>query len=222
MYKMYLSHTIDSQTPTYGNRNKFVIEKKSSIENGDAANDSHISTTTHIGTHIDMPYHFFEEGQTIKDFEADFFEFTKVLFVDFEPKNIVIKDDLISILEKTIDKKTFDMLVVKTGIESKRGEDIFWEKNYGFHPNIATYLNNSFPNIRVVGFDSISISSFANRILGREAHRAFLNPKKPILLLEDMHLKHINNDIKINHITIAPLRIDSCDGLPCTVIAEVE
>jgi len=39
------------------------------------------------------------------------------------------------------------------------------------------------------GFDSISVSSFQNRMVGREAHRAFLDPKAPILLLEDIDLR---------------------------------
>ncbi len=79
---IYLSYTLNRNTPTYGDRNRFKIDKKSSIKRGDIANDSFLSTTVHIGTHIDMPYHFFEDGETIEDFPANFWNFSsgEVLF----------------------------------------------------------------------------------------------------------------------------------------------
>jgi len=219
---IYLSYLLDEYTPTYGNRNKFICEKKSDISKGNLANDSSINTTVHIGTHIDMPYHFFEEGQTIEDFDIDFFSFNNVLFIDFIPENIIIKDDLIEKLQVVNDKDKYDILIVKTGICDKRNSEKFWESNYGFDSSIAEYLRTYFKNIRVIGFDSISVSSFTNRMLGRESHKAFLDPKHPILLLEDMDLTKIDKNTKLEKVTIAPLRIAKCDGLPCTVIAEIK
>ncbi len=218
---IYLSYILDENTPTYGNRNRFICEKKSDISKGNVANDSTISTTVHVGTHIDMPYHFFEGGQTIENFDASYFRFTNVLFIDILPKDIIVKDDLIALLKTQTNKNSYDMLVVKTGICHKRDNNEFWQTNYGFDPSIAEYLRMEYPNIRVIGFDSISVSSFANRILGKESHRSFLNPKQPILLVEDMDLTHLKKDSKIDKIDIAPLRIAQCDGLPCTIIAEV-
>lgn len=218
---MYLSHVLDENTPTYGNRNKFVCEKKSDISKGDIANDSSINSTVHIGTHVDMPYHFFEDGQTIEDFDIDYFRFNNVLFIDMIPDDLIVKDDLITLLKKQANKDSYDILIVKTGICHKRNSKDFWQTNYGFDLSIAEYLRLNFPNIRVIGFDSISVSSFTNRMLGRESHKAFLNPKQPILLLEDMDLTNLNKDSKILKLEIAPLRIAKCDGLPCTIIAEV-
>ena len=96
---IFLSHILDENTPSYGSRNKFLIEKKSDIQKGDVANDSFIKTTVHIGTHIDMPYHFFENGQTIENFDADFWIFSKVeiLFLDLkiDKEKLIIRDELI-------------------------------------------------------------------------------------------------------------------------------
>ena len=222
-YKLqYLSYILDSNTPTYGNRNQFICEKKSNISNGDVANDSIINTTVHIGTHLDMPYHFFENGQTIEDFDIDFFQFENVLFFDINPTSLIVNMELIQELEQVVDKSRYELLIVKTGICHKRSQDDFWDKNYGFDPSLAEYFRSKFPNIRVFGFDSISVSSFQERMLGREAHKAFLDPKKPILLLEDMDLTPLNHKTIIKKVTIAPMRIAKCDGLPCTVIGEIE
>lgn len=212
----YLSHTINKSTPTYGNRNEFIIEKKSDISNGDIANDSYFTTTSHIGTHIDMPYHFYENGQTIEDYDADFWIFKKPLFIEVNQNELIIKDKLIDVLNKIADNE-YDILIVKTGICNLRSEENFWKKNYGFHPKIYNILIEKFPSIRMFGFDSISVSSLSNRTLGRESHRTFLNPKKPILLLEDMKLDEINELTKFDKIIVSPLRIERCDGLPCTI-----
>lgn len=218
---IYLSYILDKNTPTYGNRNKFEQFKKSDISCGDIANDTTISTTVHIGTHIDMPYHFYEEGQIIENFDANFWVFKNPLIIKIQPRDLIIKDELIDVLKNKNSKLSYDILIVKTGICHRRDSDEFWQNNFGFHPDIYEYLIQDFPNIRVFGFDSISASSFSNREVGRESHKKFLNPKKPILLLEDMDLKEIYNNTKLKEVIISPLRISKCDGLPCTVFGVI-
>lgn len=227
---IFLSYILDKNTPTYGNRNQFVVEKKSAISKGDIANDSLISTTVHIGTHIDMPYHFYENGQTIEEFPADFWIFSKkeILFLELRMENgeLIIKDELIEQLENVKNNSQFSilnsqLLIVKTGICHKRDKKDFWDQNYGFHPDTYDYLVENFPNIRIFGFDSISVSSFQERMIGREAHTRFLNPKQPILLLEDMDLRYVDENTNFEEIIIAPLRIEKCDGLPCTIIGKI-
>ena len=218
---VFLSYILDEKTPTYGNRNSFVQVKKSDISKGDVANDTSISTTVHIGTHIDMPYHFYANGQTIEDFDADFWRFKKPLFIEIEQKELIIKERLITILQSIINDN-YDLLIVKTGICYKRENEKFWSHNFGFHPDIYNVLIEKFPTIRLFGFDSISVSSIKNRIVGREAHKRFLNPQHPILLLEDMDLREVTQDTKFKEILVSPLRISECDGLPCTVFGVID
>ena len=70
--------------------------------------------------------------------------------------------------------------------------------------------------------DSISISSLNEPKEGREVHRAFLDPCRPILILEDMHLQHISSKMDLQEVIVAPFRIAEVDGMPCSVIAMVE
>lgn len=217
----FLSYILDENTPTYGNRNKFNIEKKSAISEGEIANDSSIETTVHIGTHIDMPYHFYEDGQTIENYDADFWLFTKPLIVEVLQEELIIKEKLINKLD-AVEDKGFDILLVKTGICNRRESKEFWDKNYGFHPDVYDYIVKKYASVRVLGFDSISVSSIQDRTLGREAHKGFLNPCNPILLLEDMDLRDIDKNTTCREIIIAPLRIANCDGLPCTVLAKID
>jgi arylformamidase len=218
---IFLSYILDKNTPTYGNRSRFKQIKESDMSQGDIANDTSISTTVHIGTHIDMPYHFYSDGKTVGDFDADFWVFEKPLIVDIKQDELIINKQLINKLDNIKDGD-YDILIVKTGICNVRTKKQFWNDNYGFHPDIYNYIARRFTKIRVFGFDTISVSSFQNRIIGREAHKYFLNPKNPILLLEDMDLRNINEKTKLTKIIVSPLRISNCDGLPCTVFASID
>ena len=58
-----LSHIITNNAPSYGDRDKFRSIINSSITNGSSANTSKWNfTNNHIGTHIDVPRHFCDEG----------------------------------------------------------------------------------------------------------------------------------------------------------------
>jgi len=212
----FLSHFINQNTPLYGNRGEIKIERISSILNGNVANNTILSSTLHLGTHIDMPYHFFEDGQKLKKFPAEFWVFTKPLIIEIKPKNLIIKDELIQKLKDYRDE--YDLLIVKTGICNIRNSEKFWSENFGFAPELADYIRENFSKIRVFGFDSISVSSFSDRMSGREAHKAFLNPKQPLILLEDMNLLEVDENLKFEKIVVAPLLVEDSDGLPCTVL----
>jgi len=73
--------------------------------------------------------------------------------------------------------------------------------------------------LKEVGIDWISISSYQNRLVGRNAHRAFLDPKgrnSPIAIIEDMDLS--GNLSKLKQLFVFPLRLKSLDSAPCTAI----
>lgn len=216
---VFLSHSLAANTPSYGDKEKFDSVLQSNISNGDSSNQTKITMSVHLGTHIDFPKHFFLDGQNCEDFDASFFVFQKPLFLRVEPQGGVICDELICNLD-AIDDDGYDILLVETLSWKFRNEEKYWSSNYGFAPQVADFLRKKFPAIRVFGFDSISVSSFTNRAIGREAHRSFLDPKSPILLLEDMDFSTLNGGV-LKSVTVAPLRIGGADGAPCTVIGEV-
>jgi kynurenine formamidase len=217
----YLSHILDNDTPTYGNEYNISITFSHDMQKGAIANESSILTTTHIGTHIDLPYHFFKEGQTIEAYDASFWIFEHPLVIEINQEKEIIKDELIHALEQYKHQKNIDFIMVKTGIEKIRKNKKFWAENPGFDPDLYNYLVDTFPKVRAFGFDSISLSSYKHPLVGRKAHQAFLNPAYPIIVIEDMHLSEISTSENILQVIIAPLRISKCDGMPCTVIAAI-
>ncbi len=219
---IYLSHTLTTETPSYGNRMAFQIEKVRSMCCGDSTNESIIHMATHMGTHIDFPLHFYKHGQSINDYPASFWFFSHPIFISIEPHEKIIYQEIVSKLND-INKNELmlcDILIVKTGIGQHRHKEKFWEDNYGFSPELYSFFKSTLPSLKIFGFDNISLSSFQHREVGKEAHLRFLNPASPILILEDMKLDEIETDLPLENIMVSPLRIENCDGAPCLVIGK--
>ena len=194
------------------------MTRTTDIAAGDPATSSKIACSVHMGTHVDLPAHFHGNGQTVEAFSPDFWFFSSPLLLEIEPQGVIVRDELISLLECSGDH---DLLLVKTGMGRLRHTETYWRENTGFHPDVCDAIRRCLPSVRMFGFDSISVSSFTDRSLGREAHRKFLNPSSPILLLEDMDLSAVNGNSIFEQVVVAPLGIDDSEALPCTVYGVV-
>ena len=218
-----LSYLIDKNTPMYGGQKGFFLKESSSISNGKSANTSHWQLPSHLGTHIDFPRHFYNNGQTIEDFDLDFWVFKnrkiQLLEVKSNKNDYLIKPQ--DIMKSQFNKEA-ELILIKTGFGKYRIKRKYWEKNPGISHELADWIKNIFKNAKIIGIDCISISSYQNREIGREVHKKILDPKDPILLVEDMDLSKINKHTEFKSILITPLMIKSADGCPCTIIADVK
>ena len=214
--KIYLSYPLDQEMPCYGNMEKVSINRVSSIEHGCMANQSRIITSLHNGTHIDFPFHFYKNGQTVDNYSPDFWFFDNPILLEIKPRGQILCQEIIEKILR-INCKSADILIVKTGICNMRDKDIYWQKNYGFSSDLYSFFKKHMPDLKVFGFDSVSVSSFAERESGRLAHRVFLNPSDPILLLEDMNLCDISKNMELKKVIVAPIRVKGCDASLCTV-----
>lgn len=218
---IFLSHHYASDTPTYGDRDKFKVAANSSIAGGGTANSSSwVFTNNHIGTHIDTPYHFNRNGMQTLDYPADFWYFNRVEIIDI-PCNAARIIGPEAVAGCIIDPGT-EMLLIRTGYELVRQEDKYWNDNPGLAPELADYLRSNFSKMRVIGFDFISVTSWKHRQLGRESHKAFLAPgpgRIPILAIEDMALQAVHESIE--WALVSPLRTEEGNGCPVTVFAKL-
>jgi arylformamidase len=207
-------------TPFYGGDNSFQVEQLRSMSAGDTCNAGRWSFPNHAGTHIDLPRHFVPYGNCMDDYSPDFWFFRNITLVDISS---FMSGSAIgpSILEKSHVSPSVELLLLKTGFGRVRTTPAYWRENPVFTPELADYLRNRFPSLRVFGFDSISISSWTDRVTGREAHRAFLGGERPILLIEDMNLEAVEESMSFSMVMVAPLLVTGADAAPCTVIAEV-
>ncbi len=216
-----LSHKLGQETPSYGNRDRVIIRTNSSIKSGETANSScWILTNNHIGTHIDVPKHFSDDGYHVADIPINDLFFHKVELIDIpcDSAKLISPTDI----EKMVINPSVELLLIRTGFEKYRQKENYWSDNPGLASELADYLRSKFPNLRCIGFDFISITSWKYRMEGRLAHKFFLCPdngKKPILAIEDMSLMHALSPIE--KVIIAPLYVEDGNGAAVTVFAEI-
>jgi kynurenine formamidase len=217
-----LSHTLDMESPSYGNGDKMIIRINSSIKNGDTANTScWIFSNNHIGTHIDVPRHFDDNGLKVIDIPLENFFFHTVALVDIpcNSSKLITGNDF----EALTVNPHIDLLLIRTGYENIRTQEAYWNNNPGLSPELAEYFRSRFTYMRCVGFDFISITSWKYRQEGRLAHKAFLCPnngEKTILLIEDMALKEITQTI--DKVIVAPIYVEDGNGGAVTIFAEIK
>lgn len=195
-----------------------LIESVRSMAGGDTCNALRFSMPCHAGTHVDLPFHFVRDGATVEAYPADHWVFS-VAGVLHLPEVGPGEPLAPAIPEGSLDPR-LDLLIVKTGFGRHRGTPLYWESGPIILPEWADALRKAFPNLRAVGMDTISLSSWANRTVGREAHRQFLEGDRPLLLIEDMDLGALTPGCRLDRVVVAPLRLRQADGVPCTVIAE--
>ncbi len=216
-----LSHILDAGTPSYGNRDKVIIRVNSDMKAGATANSScWILSNNHIGTHIDVPYHFSLTGKKTTDYPIGDYVFDYCEVVDI-PKD---KDCLLcpSDFEEISISSDVELLLIRTGFELLRGQDVYWNGNPGLAPELADYFRGRFPKLRCVGFDFISVTSWCHRAEGKAAHKAFLAPEgeiREIWCIEDMSLKNACG--KLGRVVVAPFLVEDGNGAGVAVIAEL-
>lgn len=223
MKHICISHLISQQIPSYGNRDNFYIISNSSIKNGETTNSSSwFFSNNHIGTHIDVPHHFCINGKKTFEYSIEDFFFNKIGIIDI-PCNIA---KLISIEDfsfaNRLFEKNIELLLIRTGFEKFRKEEKYWNDNPGLSAELSDFFRVFFPELRCVGFDFISLTSWKFREEGKKSHRAFLCPEngaREILVIEDMSLFKINGTIK--QVVVAPLFIEDGNGGAVTIFADI-
>ena len=187
------------------------------INKGDTANTKRVALHNHSGTHIDYPNHFIDDGKVAQDYDASFWVFNHVHLLN----KTAAPDELIGLSDEELQAipAETEFLIFKTGFFACRNQEQYWTNNPGIRPEVADMLRKQCPQIRAIGMDFISLTSYQNRKIGRASHRAFLG-KLPILLIEDMDLRNLVN--RPQQVIGLPLMLANADGAPISIIAQIE
>lgn len=214
---IFLSHFLAESTPGYGGSVGVKIRHVSKIAEGASSNSQEWTISNHIGTHIDLPAHFDDRGQRLETFKAEDWVFNRpfLLEINSGEGEILEVDSVFNSIPLDA-----DFLIIKTGFQKHRGQDLYWQNNPGLSPELGQWLRKERPSLRCMGFDFISITSYSNRPLGRVAHKSFLgvdDVTKPLRVIEDMNLADLKTTPK--QVVVAPLMVGNADGTQVTVLA---
>jgi len=198
-----ISVLISGDTPAWPG-DRFVLHRVQEIARGDVCNKSSMDIGSHIGTHVDAPYHFERDGITIDRIPPDtFFGPARVVsFLEVE------KIDLAQI--RTVPLSGVERILFKTRNSSLWQESTFREDYVYLAPEACRVLAES--GLKLVGVDYLSIEEYGRRSF--ESHHILLS--KGIALLEGLDLSDVSpGDYEL---TALPLKIAGGDGSPVRAV----
>ena len=169
---------------------------------GDQYSLSKIAMPMHIGTHVDAPYHFIEDGIKIQDIPLE----------TFYGQCAVIEIDAAVISQETLSKKkiTGERILFKTNNSTlqNKGEEVI--NNVYIDKSGSEYLSKL--GIKLIGIDYFSVDNINNKI--KDAHKILLS--KGVILLEGINLYGVDEGEYI--ISCFPLNVMNSEGSPCRAI----
>lgn len=217
---IFLSHFYNQATPGYGGKKDFAFNYTKCLSQGDSCNQIHFNMGNHHGTHIDLPSHFFDNGERLENYAPKQWmpQTTYCLEVSVKEDELLLSSHLKDIPAHL--KDSLECLIIKTNFEKYRQETKYWQNNPGLSAELGFFLKKNFKQLRIIGFDFISATAYQNRNEGKKAHQAFLGTEtgQPILIIEDMKLAELSTGL-ISKLIISPLLIEKADGVPVTIFA---
>ena len=166
-----------------------TAEKVVSIDKGDVYNMSTLSMCVHNGTHIDAPYHFLNDGNTVEQIPLEYFVGT--CYVTHRDGELTSKDAEEIMQEAIAHNASERILIGGNVIVTTESAKVFAE--YG---------------IKLIGNEGLSIGPVDAPM---EVHKILLSAN--VVLLEGIVLKDVPTGAYF--LNAAPLNLAKLDGAPC-------
>lgn len=167
-----------------------------------SVNIGQITTSTHIGTHVDAPYHFLDNGKRILDLDINRY-IGKCKVVDLSEFPIINQKAL-----KSKNLPYTDRLLIKTALPNDPTR--FPEEVAYITPDAAAYMNGI--GVKLVGVDTPSVDAINSKALS--GHHAL--HKQDIYILENVMLDGIEEgDYEL---VALPLALEEADGSPVRAV----
>ena len=206
-----LSNTIYSGSPGFPGLPEVEINRLFSAAK-DGFTLTELKLHTHVGTHLDAPLHFEENGKTLDQIPLG------DLIGEAALVNLSYKKDKEGITPADLEEHgnhivQGDMVVINTGWYSKRGPNDTWQKNYPYITReAAEWLVNR--KVRAVGVDTVAVDMFGSPDFA--AHHTLF--QADIFVVEELtNLDKIGKNRFF--ISIMPLNIPGVDASPARAVA---
>lgn len=203
-----ISLTISEDFPTWPGDPPIKLKMISQIDKGDLANVTHLSAPVHMGTHVDAPDHFLNNGNTVEDIPLDFLV-GPVLVLEVPSPEVITAGDLDAL---KIPEGTRRIIFKTSNSEYWKGEQHTFQKNFvALGSEAAARLVEL--GLNVVGVDYLSVAPYNEPI---PTHKILL--EAGVLIIEGLDLSRVSaGEYKLYCL---PLKIAGSDGAPARVLLE--
>ena len=210
MKKFYdVTLTIDKALPTWPGDPELTLERVNKIEEGRNANVSRLDMGVHTGTHVDAPFHFLQDGNTVENLDLNAL---------IGPVQIVQVADEVDFITADVVKKAGLVPGIERVLFKTRNSAYWHESTLKFHTDFVGITEDGAQllvdlGFRFVGLDYLSIAPYKQ---SRPTHEVFL--KREVVLLEGADLTEVQPGIY--RLICLPLKLGNTDGSPARVILE--
>ena len=163
---------------------------------------------THTATHLDAPYHFYEDGKTLDQIPLEGYA-GEAAFLDFRGIEADTPIDAALIEPQMKNVEGAEIVVLNTGWWKKRA----WSEEY---VHAWPYLTGSGAellagmNIKAVGTDTISLGGWGSPEKGRPCHEVLLGQE--IIIIEELLIPDELMDGRRLWISAFPILLPGCGG----------
>ena len=204
-----LSYEIDPSTPVYpgdeGVEISILESTSSEIPDRRALNNSRLTISIPTGTHMDAPFHFFEDAETIDHVPLDRF-CGPALCVDVSGEKIIDEKKLSAFVENI---RQYPKVILHTGWASRWKQPEYFSEHPCLTADAAQLLVDA--GVHLVGLDTPSVD-----LPPFPAHLVLL--RNDVVIVENLrNLEKIPQEV-FEFIAL-PLKIAGRDGSPVRAIA---
>ena len=206
--KIYdISLTISPDLPVWPGDPSIELEQVESMDAGAQANVSRLNTGVHVGTHVDAPHHFLNDGRTIEQLSLE---------VLIGPCYVTqLPDGVEAITAEALDGMSLptDAKRILFGTSNSRfwsrGETEFQEDFVAVTGDGAQWLVEH--GIQLVGVDYLSVAPFSDSV---PTHKVLL--QAGVIILEGLDLSAVQRGFY--DLYCLPLKLFGAEGAPARVI----
>ncbi len=201
-----LTLPITSKMPVFPGDPAPELFTVSDIRKGDPLTISHISMGCHVGTHVDCPAHFLEDGPVLGAMQwRSFMGQARVL--ELTGSSFISREDL---AQYEIPRDYH--ILLKTTNSARLAQSSFTEDYVFMDPEAANYLAGHNP--RSVGFDYYSLDPASSQTF--PAHTRLAEQGIPVFVCLDLSGPPSGDYWFVG----LPLRLDQLEGAPARVLLQ--
>ena len=202
-----ISLTISPFLPTWPGDPGLVLEQFESMDKGAHANVTSISSSLHLGTHVDAPHHFLNDGRTVEQLSLDVL--TGQCYVVQLPDGIdAITAEVLARTEISSEMKRV-LFGTSNSHQWVKGEPKFQKDFVAITEDGAEWLVEH--GVKLVGVDYLSVAPYGD---SEGTHKVLLNAG--VVIVEGLNLSNVVRGFY--DLYCLPLKIAGADGAPARAI----
>jgi arylformamidase len=195
---------LDTSLPVYPGNLPLTVEAVKRLNRGDSSNLSALHLSAHAGTHVDAPYHFFDEAPGPEALPLELL-IGRVRVIEIPARRSIGVDDLAG-----TDLSEDIRLLIKTHNSRLWGSAEFHTDYVGLTESAARHLVER--GVKVLGVDYLSVEEYKKP--GAPAHRVLLGGGT--IVIEGLNLRDVEPGTY--EMYCLPLRLVGIDGAPARVV----